>query len=273
MSEKAPRHEITLRRVLFELPGSDAVRVRRDVVFKPDGMEALTMDIYSPPGADRGGRVPAVVFVIGYSDAGARKMLGCRFKEMASYDSWARLVAASGLAAITYTTSADPAADVRELLEYLRREAVSLNIDEGRIGVWSCSGHVPTALSLLMGKNQGFVKCAVLCYGYTLDLDGGTEVAEAAATFKFANPGSGRPFGELSSGVPLFVVRAGRDETPGLNAALVRFVAAALGRNLELTVVNHSEAPHAFDLFDGGPTTRRVIGQILAFLGDQLRAE
>ena len=43
------------------------------------------MDIYRPPDVDAATRLPAVVFVMGYSDLGAERMLGCKFKEMESY--------------------------------------------------------------------------------------------------------------------------------------------------------------------------------------------
>jgi hypothetical protein len=66
--------------------------------------------------------------------------------------------------------------------------------------------------------------------------------------------------------LPLFVVRAGLDQMPGLNGALDRFVATALTLNLPVTVVNHASGPHAFDLFDDTPATRDIVKQVLAFL-------
>ena len=102
----------------------------------------LTMDIYYPPEAKAGSRTPAVIFVIGFSDIGARRMLGCAMKDMGAYVSWAQLAAASGLVAITYTNS-EPAADLDALLQHVRQNAASLGIDENRIGVFACSGNVP----------------------------------------------------------------------------------------------------------------------------------
>jgi hypothetical protein len=107
---------------------------------------------------------PAVIFVTGFSDAGAQRMLGCRFKEMGSYVSWAELVAASGMVAVTYANQ-QPDADVRAVLTHLRQDAAPLGLDENRIGVWSCSGNVPTALSVLTGDAGHRPTCAVLCYG------------------------------------------------------------------------------------------------------------
>ena len=40
----------------------------------------------------------------------------------------------------------------------------------------------------------------------------------------------------------------------------------ALANDLPLTVVNHPEAPHAFDLFDDSERSRIVVRQMLNFL-------
>src|SRR5262249_44769104 len=108
--------------------------------------------------------------------------------------------------------------------------------------------------------------CAAILYGYTLDLDGATHVAEAASTFRFRNACAGRTVDDLPADVPIFVVRAGRDELPGLNTALDRFIAAALAPNLPIALANHPAGVHAFDLYDDGPLANATIRQTLAFL-------
>jgi acetyl esterase/lipase len=178
--------------------------------------------------------------------------------------SWARLMAASGIAAITYTNR-EPARDARELLDYVRRNAATLGIDEGRIGLWASSGNVPLALSLLM-EAQVALECAVLCYGYMLDLGGATGVADAAREWGFVNPAAGRSVDDLPKDVPLFVVRAGNDSFGRLNETLDRFLAEALRANLPVTFVNYPEAPHAFDLFVNDEASREIIRAILVFL-------
>src|SRR2546426_6961096 len=50
------------------------------------------------------------------------------------------------------------------------------------------SGNVPNALSVLMQSGQDYLKCAVLCYGFMLDLGGSTAVADAAKQVGFVNP-------------------------------------------------------------------------------------
>jgi acetyl esterase/lipase len=195
-------------------------------------------------------------------------MLGARLKEWSSYQCWARLVAASGMIAVV-ATNRDPARDARALLSHLRTRGRELGIDPERIGLWACSGNAPNALSLLLDPAP-VPRCAALCYGYLLDDEGSTAVVDAARGFFFVAPAAGRPIAALPVEVPLLVVRAGRDETPGLNAVLDRFVARALALDLPIALVNHSGAPHAFDLEQDGETAGPVIRQVLDFLRTRL---
>jgi hypothetical protein len=265
MSQNTMQERVTKTPVVYTIPGMTTVTVRRDVEYRAIDAGALTLDLYYPPDAAPGARTPAVIFVTGYSDRGAQIMFGCRLKDMASYVSWGRLAAASGIVGITYANG-DPAADVNAVLRYVRDNAAPLGIDESRMAVWSCSGNVPNALSLLMQPGQDFLKCAVLCYGLMLDLDGSTSVASAAAQFRFANTSAGKSVDDLPRDLPLFVARAGRDESPGLNDTMDRFLAAALRCNLPVTFVNHAEGPHAFDLFDDSEMSREIVRRILSFL-------
>jgi hypothetical protein len=266
MTQHTTPHDVSKTRVLYAMPTSDAVRIQRDQEYGVTEAGALTLDVYHPPHAGSDVRTPAVVFVTGFSDAGARRMFGCAMKDMGSYASWAQLAAASGLVAVTYTNR-EPVTDVHAVLEYVRHHAASLGVDEHRIGLWSCSGNVPTALSVLMRQDaSAYVRCAVLSYGFMLDAHGGTAVAEAAGQFGFANPCAGRSIEDLPRDIPLFLARAGRDRMPHLNEVLDQFVAMGLARNVAMTVVNHADAPHAFDLYHDSETTREVVRQMLAFL-------
>jgi hypothetical protein len=116
------------------------------------------------------------------------------------------------------------------------------------------------------------IACVVLAYPYTLDLDGATGVADAAKQFRFVTPAAGKSVTDLPRNVPLFIARAGRDQMPGLNDALDRFVTAALALNLPMTVANHASGPHAFDLFDDSRATCQIVEQMLAFLQFHLSA-
>jgi len=263
MSQNDCRHAIATKRVVLEVPGADVVVVRRDVPYTLIDGERLTMDIYCPAGLGNDQPVPAVLFVMGYPDEGMRRVVGCNAKDMASYVSWAQLMAVSGLAAITYTTRR-PSTDVHEVLRYVRAHA-EFGVDGERVGVWACSGNAPTALSVLMTP-EARVKCAALCYGYMMDFDGSTSVAEAASLFRFANPCAGRSLEDLPVDVPLFLARAGRDQMPRLNQTMDRFVGKALEFNVPVTLTNHHTGAHAFDIADDSDESREVVRQVVAFL-------
>jgi hypothetical protein len=265
MSQNREPEHISKKELVYRIPGMEDVIVRPDVAYRASDVGAHTLDIYYPPDSKRIARLPAVVFVAGFPDAGFEAKVGCKFKEMASSVSWGRLTAASGLAAVTYTNR-EPATDIQALLRYVRQNAAALGIDEKRVGVWASSGNVPLALSVLMQESRDYLKCAVLCYGYTLELEGSTHVADAAGTWGFVNPCAGRSVAELPKDVPLFVARAGQDGMPHLNETLDGFLSAALRHNLPVTFANHAAAPHAFDLWHDSETSREIIRQIVRFM-------
>jgi hypothetical protein len=271
VSQEIQQDHISKKRVVYHLPGAEAVSVRQDVAYQVTEAGGLTMDIYYPAEAKSGAPIPAVVFVTGYPDAGFERILGCQQKEMMSYISWGQLAAASGLVAITYTNR-EPAADLHALLQYVQQQAPILGIDEKRIGLWAGSGNVPNALSVLMQEDREYLKCAVLCYGLMLDLEGATSVADAAKRWGFVNPCAGKSVADLPPDLPLFIVRAGQDEMPHLNETMDRFLSKALTCNLPITFVNHPAAPHAFDLLHESETSREIIKRILAFMRFHLLA-
>jgi hypothetical protein len=245
--------DMTKLPVLLRLAGMDDVRVRREHFPGADG-EALAMDVY-------GDGPRTVILVAGYRDEGFAAHAGCRFMEMTAVTSWARLLAVSGLTAVTYTNH-DPAADLASLATLLGDRDLAL---------LATSGNVPNALQLLLRDAPARVSRAALCYGFLLDLDGHTGVAAAQQTFRFATPCGGKSLDDLRDDVPLFLARAGQEQFPGLNDALDRFVAGAVARNFPLTLVNHPSGPHAFDLYDDSETTREIVRQVLAFLSAGIR--
>jgi len=227
------------------------------------GDDALTMDVYSPPEANNAMRIPAVVIVLGYPDVGVPNPLGCQFKDFGMSVSWARLLAASGMVAVIYTTR-NPAKDVHAVLQHLRQNAALLGVDEHRIGTLAASANVVVAVSAL--THDADLRCAALLYGYTLDLDGGTAVADASKTFGFVNACAGQSVDDLPGHIPLFVARAGEDQFGGLNGTLDCFLMKALARNLPLSFVNYATGAHGFDLDDDSGSSREIVRQVLAFL-------
>jgi fermentation-respiration switch protein FrsA (DUF1100 family) len=220
------RHEVATRRLLYEIPGMDSVRVREDAFRGADG-QPLPAKIYEPisPIADC-----AVAIVAGLPDAGFEQHVGCKFMEMEWAIGMARLIAASGMAAVTHSNrEAQP--DAIALMKHLGSH-------HRKVGIWSTSGHGPVALTA-----ASHAACAVLNNPITKDFCPDT---------------------------PLFIIRAGRDETAGLNVALDAFVAKAVADNKPLTFVNYPDAPHSYELSIDTAETRRVLQQGLDFLRSHL---
>ena len=287
---QVPPSDIFTRRVCLQLDGMDAVRVGRDIAYGPPD-RGLRMDVYYPSDEPDGGsafskastsakatadktadqRWPAVIIVAGYPPMDPPPTT-LSFKEIGWTVSMCELIARSGMVAIAYTNR-DPVADLQTLFEHVHERAGSLRIDPAKVGVIGMSGNVPTALTTIMEDARRTPACAVFGYGCLLDLDGATDVADAARQFGFANPGVGRTLADLRRDVPLLITRAGRDQFPGMNASIDSFIRQALKENLPITFVNHAEGPHAFDLFDDSRTSRDILRQTLRFLRQHLTAE
>ena len=268
---QGPPSDIFTRRVCLRLDGMDAVTVRRDVAYGPAERD-VRFDLYYPPDQPAADRWPAVVIVAGYPGTMEPRPTSLTYKEIGWTVSMCQLIALSGMVAIAYTNR-DPVADLRAVFEHIHGFAEALRIDPARIGIVAVSGNVPTALSTIMQDASRTPACAVFSYGCLLDLDGAADVADAAKQFGFANPGAGRTVADLRRDVPLLITRAGRDQFPAMNASIDRFIRQALIQNLPITVVNHAEGPHAFDLFDDSRTSRDIVRQTLWFLRQHLTAE
>jgi hypothetical protein len=212
MSEQSEREavlrEIAKKKVVYTLPGMEGLPVRRDLAFRSSSGAELLMDVYYPSLAPEQ-PLPLVVMPMAYADPTAR------VRVYGPLTSWAQLMAASGMAAIVYGTEA-PEEDVHALLRHLRADAAALSLDLDRCGLFAASANVTVGLSTLMRDRH--LKCGALLYGYTMDMDGSTTVADMARQIGFVNACIGKSIDDLAPGVSILFVRAGRDQYPGLKA-------------------------------------------------------
>ena len=268
---QVPASDIFTRRVCLQLDGMDAVAVRRDLAYGPAD-RGLRFDVYYPPGETDDRRWPAVIIVAGYPGTIEPRPTTVAYKAIGWTVSMCQLIALSGMAALAYTNR-EPVADLQALFEHIHDQAGSLRIDPARLGLIAVSGNVPTALASLMQDASRTPACAVFGYGCLLDLDGATDVAEAARQFGFVNAAAGRTMADLRRDVPLLITRAGRDQFAAMNASIDRFIRQGLIENLPISFVNYAEGMHAFDLFDDSQTSRDIVRQTLRFLRQHLTVE
>jgi hypothetical protein len=167
------------------------------------------------------------------------------------------------MAAVIYGTDA-PHEDVHAAIRHLEVHASACALDMTRLGLLATSANVTVALSALIRGERA--RCAALLYGYTMDMDGSTAVADMSRQAGFVNACAGRSIHDLPTDVATLVVRAGQDHFPGLNDTLDRVTAGALARNLPLTLINHPPGGHGFDVHEDTDASRRIIRLVLAFL-------
>jgi tetratricopeptide (TPR) repeat protein len=226
--------------VVLTLPGMEKAEVRRDVVYKAEGDLKLKLDLYLPPGTPASARLPVVIFVNGVGDPPAGAPVP-PLKEWGQYTSWPRLVAASGMAAVTYQSRGEEAdADSDDLLDYVRRNAAALRVDENRLSLWSCSANVRVGLSATMQPGRNYIRSAVFYYGLM-------------------------SLPAVRPEVPIFVARAGYDN-PQLNQTLDAYVRRALDAEAQVTLVNYADGQHAFDVRDDTERSREIVRQTLDFI-------
>jgi dienelactone hydrolase len=226
--------------VVLKLPGMEKAEVRRDVVYKTEGDQPFKLDLYLPPDTPAGARLPVVVFINGVGDPPAASGVP-KVKEWGQYTSWPRLVAASGMAAVTYESRGQEAdVDADDLLDYVRKNAAALKVDENRVSIWACSANVRTGLSAAMQPGRNYIRSAVFYYGFM-----------------------GLP--AVRADVPIFVARAGYDNLQ-LNNTLDGYVRRALDAEAQVTLVNYADGQHAFDVRDDTERSREIVRQTLDFL-------
>ena len=244
----------------------DEVRVLRDLVYQ--GAPRQKVDVYLPRLSE--GPAPIVILIHG----GMGPEFPVRPKDWGIYQSYGRLMAASGLVAIAYNhRSGFPkvefeaaSADLRDVIRFARAGAAKWGADGERICLVAFSGGGPL-LGLAMRERQPFIRCQVGMYPVLdiekMELFTSQMSGEELATYA--------PVQHLSEAAPpLFIGRAGRDKIPDLLRGLDRFVGVALEKNADLTLMNHPEGEHGFDNDADHPRTRQILRAMLAFLDAHL---
>lgn len=257
--------------IVLTIPGMDDAVVYRDLPFKEVDDVTLLADVYRPPSS---ATVPAVLCVSG---DGPWEVLR-EIKEYAVYQSFGRLIAASGLAAVTFTHRAPRdsglpavAQDVDDLVAWVRDRGREYGIDPNRLAIWVFSGGGPFGLRTALRNAPPYIRCIVAYYSL-LDY---RHVLEHMQFDPDEDPEEFSPAAQLAvhpgALPPIFVAKAGVDK-PWLNESIDRFVAGALERNLTLDLMTHPRGRHAFDVLNDDERSREIIRRTLAFLVEHLHA-
>jgi acetyl esterase/lipase len=249
--------------VVLRVPGMEQVKVENDLVYATAAGMPLRFDLYRPPASRQGG-LPAIVFVSGGEDVRAWKW----------YQSYGRLAASKSIVGIVpakrYARGFDGLqtgyADTDSILTYIRANASRLGIDPSRICVWAFSAG-GRLMSVALSSRHASLRCVV---GYYPLADATQEFAVVADTVRRKELlGLYSPSHVLvargDAAPPVFIVRAGKD-SPVINSAIDRFVAAATAANAALTFINYPEGLHGFDAYNDTDESRRIIEATFDFV-------
>jgi acetyl esterase/lipase len=244
--------------VFYSLPGMDAVRLERDIVFRTVGDTSLKADIYLPAAR---GTYPVVLLVSGGSVND--------WRTAAFYTSFARVLAAEGMAAVNFDKrlardrNAVPTAseDTLVLVDYLKTNAAKYGLDTARLCTWHFSAGGTIAGTMLGEKSSA--TCVVLTYTILSlgEADQDPQLGPHSALVRARERGEKFP--------PTLVVRAGRDQK-AINDSIDAFVAAALAKNAPVTLINYPAGDHGFEILNDTDETRRVIAQSIAWVKSHL---
>jgi acetyl esterase/lipase len=229
--ERDPPSDLGVLPVLYEVAGMDDVRVERDIVFKQVDDFELLMDVYLP--ATEGEPYPVVLI----STGGVFPPPEAHLKDWAQFQSWGRLIAASGMAAVMFQHSntegaapADVQQDVDDAVAYMVAHADDWQLDSSRVCYMGFSGFAPFILTVAFRDGA---RCAVGYYPLLVLED--DENSSPLHYVETQDPDSLPPF-------PL--VNPMQDEHVTLPRLLDQFVQVAIEREIGKIYIQHPTGAH-----------------------------
>ena len=228
--------------VIYDLPATKRVTVKRDVTYFTSPAGAQTVDVYTPPDAKAGAKLPAVIFLNAIGDRPGDKV-----KNWGIYSTWPRLVAAHGMVGISMDAEGERIQDsLKAVFEFLARDGAKHGIDADRLGVYAASANTTGSWIYLHseGVHKG-IRAAAMFYG------------------------SAPPAGPLRRDLPVLCILAEGD-LAGFGQGLVPLWQRVTEARAPWTMVFASRMPHAFDAFEDNDESRRLVMQALAFWKTQL---
>jgi len=226
--------------VIYTLPEMDKVFLASELAYFND----LTVDIYYPPNYHFEAKLPIVILSHGLKETNEF------YKDGYQHIDWAKLIAASGMIAVSAQGGTEQTTNSYHVLEFLAANADVLGIDLTRIGFWACSAQGGPVFKALGDKElpyrDGF-RAAVFIYLGLAQVDPSNWPQKLS----------------------LFVVKAGSDRTVS-GMVMDNFVSQARSSNILTEYTELAGAPHAFDIYQNTQDSKDVIRRALEFFKGKL---
>lgn len=239
----------------YRVPGMERVSIRRNLAFKATADGQLLFDLYGPLPEKPAAPSPAVILIHGGPVPGN---LLTEPKDWGLFESFGRLIGASGLAAIMfnhrffgYDQAPQALGDIQHLIAHVSSNTQSLGVDATRLCLWFFSGGGVFLASFLHEAREA-IRCIVAYYAVLH-----APAPQFSATTQMAESRGRIP--------PMLIARAGLD-LPQLNEAIDQFIQQALKKNAMLDLLNHAAGQHGFDSRDDNERTRDILRRTVEFI-------
>lgn len=263
---------ILKKEIVYPVNKQIAIHVTKNIVYKsrePYGV----MDLYESKNNGKEDKRPVVLLVHGEAQ-GINNM-----KDAGQYVSWGRLIATTGIKAITFNHRVlsdgymieEVIEDLTDLVQYVISHANALGIDEEKIVLWSFSGGVPFGMYVGMSNLFNGIKGVIAYYGIgdfsfineVLNMSIPKDVIDKYAISKLVNDHSKKI-------PPVLIVRAGLDDKR-LNQSMEEIMMQMFSNDRSVEIINHEQGHHAFDLFDHNDRSHEIIEKSLDYVKRVLR--
>lgn len=261
--------ELPQKRIVYQIPEMEDIVCHKDIVYLSTQGLDLKADIYLPPEDQDNEFYPLVILVNDYPDSRINYYWGRDQKDMELFVSWGELIAASGIAAVTYQTEFSHS-ETDSLISFLNKNAKKYKIDMNRICVFGASANTLAAQSLMENADYP-IKCAIYYYGILLTPDQKffAKIDTVANSVRFYWSDL-RPITSIPLNIPILVTQAGKDIHQIVTETTDHFVSEAIKSKVPLTYIYYPEGQHDFDILDNTQTSKLIIRQTIDFLKTHL---
>jgi predicted esterase len=219
----------------YSVPGAEKVAIRRDLQYRGAENASHLLDVYLPAGNSPKGGHPSAILIHGSVTAKAH------YKNTPQMVSWGRLLAASGVGAVTFNWDSPKSADVDAAIRYVRDHATGLGLDKRRVCLIAFSGGGSESIRVGLTDTSGTIRGVVSYYG------------DLRSVIPLLEPVS-------KTDIPPMLVALGQRDDIVPPSHTTGFVDAAKLKGALVTLLTHESGAHAFDLSQNA-RSREIVKQ------------
>ncbi len=231
--------------IVVQIPGMEKTVIKSNIVYKTNNRKSkLLMDICYPSASKTNSRYPVVFLING--GCGSSLKLNPKIKAIST--SWSKLIAASGVIAISFIWRYKNPEDISDLIKYVCDNSEELHIDKSRFCAFAFSRGVCIGIEQIFYLNFEFIKCIIAYYG-------------KLPTTPLKKSGIVIP--------PMLIAMAGKDRyfSPTCNDDFINQVRE---KDIEVIFLSHMNGEHAFEMRNDDEQSHHIVEQTIEFITKNL---